>query len=279
MTELQIRDMTIDDIDGAAGLYRSGGWNERRAFLETVLANPSCQPLVGVHDGVVVATGTATVNGPVGWVGSIFVDPSLRRQGLGRAMTDGVCSRLDAAGCATQALIASEDGRPLYEEMGFRIDGWYQILEALALDAAPTPPGGTKLRTMRPDDIDRVGDLDRRVTGEDRRGLFGPLADGGWLLESGDELLGFLIQILPTSAAVIAPNPDDAVCLLDLLRHLGKSRAKTLRAAVVQGNDAGQVLLERGGWGPSFATPRMLRGQSISWEPELIWSLLGFAFG
>lgn len=279
MTELHIRDMAAADIDAAVVLYRSGGWGERGAFLEKLLANPSCQPLVGVRDDAVVATGLATINGPVGWVGSIFVEPSLRSQGLGRAMTEAVCSRLDAAGCTTQELIASEHGRSLYEKMGFRIDGWYQILEALPLDSAPMPPRGTTLRPIRRDDIERIGELDRRATGEDRRGLLGALAVGGWILEAGDELLGFMIQILPDSAALIAPDPDDAACLLNLLRHLGKGRAKTIHAAVVQGNEAGQQRLEDQSWSPTFATPRMLRGQSISWEPQLIWSLLGFAFG
>jgi GNAT superfamily N-acetyltransferase len=271
--------MAAADIDAAVVLYRSGGWGERGPFLEKLLANPSCQPLVGMRDGAIVATGLATVNGSVGWVGSIFVDTSLRSQGLGRVMTEAVCDRLDAAGCTTQALIASEYGKPLYEKMGFRIDGWYQILEAVPLDSAPTPARGATLRPIRPDDIERIGELDRRATGEDRRGLLGALAVGGWLMEAGDELLGFLIQILPDSAALIAPDSGHAACLLDLLRHLGKGRAKTIHAAVVNGNQAGQTALEDRGWGATFETPRMLRGQSILWEPQLIWGLLGFAFG
>ena len=124
MTAFEIRDMTAADIDDAVRLYRSGGWDHERLFLERVLANPACRPLVGVCDGAVTATGLAAINGPVGWVGSIFVDPSQRRRGLGRAMTDAVCARIDAAGCTTQALIASDYGRPIYERMGFRIDAW-----------------------------------------------------------------------------------------------------------------------------------------------------------
>lgn len=279
MADLDIRDMAPADIDAAVTLYKSGGWEERRSFLETVMANPSCRVLVGERDGVVVATGMGTINGPVGWVGSIFVDSTLRRHGYGRAMTDAVCERLDAAGCTTQALIASEYGKPLYEKMGFRIDGWYQILESLPLDAAPIPLAGTSLRPMLPTDIDRVGELDRRATGEDRRGLLGSLVGGAWLLESDKELLGFLIQILPDSAAVVAPDPEDGACLLDLLRHLGNGRVRTVRAAKPKGNEDGQLLLESRDWGPTFAAPRMLRGKSIDWEPTLIWSVLGFSFG
>jgi hypothetical protein len=107
---------------------------------------------------------------------------------------------------------------------------------------------------MRPDDIDRVGELDMRATGEDRRGLLAPLAETGWLLEAGDELLGYLISVLPESAALVAPDPEDAFLLLDLLRHLGNGRAKTVRAMALQGLQPGQGLLERRGWSPTFAT-------------------------
>ena len=279
MTDLEIRDMTAADIDAVATLYRSGGWDHERPFIERLLANPICQSLVGVRDEAVVATGIATINGPVGWAGSIFVDPSHRRRGLGSAITDAVCARIEAAGCVTQALIASEYGRPVYERMGFRIDAWYQILEAPPLDAAPMPPRGTTLRQMRSDDLERVGELDRRATGEDRRGLLGPLSADGWLLETGHRLLGYLIPIEPKCAAVVAPDPLDAACLLDLLRHLGRGRRNTLRAAVLRNDEDRQLFLERRGWGRTFEAPRMRRGQSVDWEPRLIWSLLGFAFG
>ena len=278
MTELQIRDMTVGDIDAAAALYRSGGWGERRSFLERILANPNCQLLAGVRDGAIVATGLATVNGPVGWVGMIFVDPSQRSQGFGRALTEAACARLDEAGCKTQALIASEFGRPLYEKMGFRIEAWYQMMEAPPLDVAPTSRPGTTLRPMRHEDVDRVGRLDLRATGEDRRSLLGPLSESGWLLEAGDELLGFLIG-MPQAAALIAPSPRDATCLLDLLRHLATRSRGNARAAVVLGNEPALRQLESSGWSPTFATPRMLRGESIPWEPALIWGLLGFSFG
>jgi len=279
MTDFQIRAMTAADVEGIAALYQAGGWDARRSFLVRFLANEACQALVGVKDGAVAATGMATVNGSVGWVGSIFVDERLRRQGLGRAMTDAVCDRLDAAGCKTQVLIASEYGRPMYLTMGFEIDGWYQVLESLPLDDAPAPPRGKTLRPMRAADLDRVGRLDMRATGEDRRRLLAPLAETGWLLESGDELLGYLISALPESAALVAPDPEDAVLLLDLLRHLGKGRAKTVRAMALQGGQPGRELLEERGWSPTFSTARMIRGQALAWEPGLIWSLLGFAFG
>jgi hypothetical protein len=133
---------------------------------------------------------------------------------------------------------------------------------------------------MRPDDLDRVGALDRRASGEDRRGLLGGLVDEGWLLEtSGGELRGFLISIMPGAGTIVAPDPGDAACLLELLRHRTAGRSRVARAAVVGTHTAGLRLLEEWGWAQLFETPRMLRGPRIDWDPTLIWSVLSFAFG
>ena len=279
MNDLQIRPMTPADVAPAAAMYRAGGWGERQEYLSWALANPAITPLVGLLDGAVVATGMATVNGDVGWVGSIFVDAALRSRGYGRALTEAACALIDAAGCRTQALIASEYGEPLYDKMGFRVVERYQILRAEPLAEAPAPPRGRTLRPMQPGDLNRVFELDRRATGEDRSRLLASLAGSGWVLESGAELRGFLASILPDCGSVVAPNADDAVCLLDQLRHLAHGRSDSAGAAVPASHVSGRRGLERLGWRPLFDTPRMLRGPDIDWQPPLIWGVLSFGFG
>ncbi len=279
MTKLEIRPMTADDVAPAAAMYLADGWGERREYLEWSVADPAIRPLVGVLDGTIVATGMTTINGPVGWVGSIFVAAALRSRGYGRLMTEAACDLIDAAGCRTQALIASPHGKPLYDKMGFRVVEHYRVLQAGALAAAPVPPPGRVLRPMRPSDLDAVFALDRLATGEDRQGLLTSLTPAGWLLEAGPEVRGFLLSILPDFAAVVATDPQDGVCLLDQLRHLALGRSETACAAVPAACEAAWRGLEALGWEPLFQTPRMLRGPDIEWKPELIWSILSFGFG
>ena len=279
MIVLDIRPMTGDDIAPAVAMYKAGCWGERREFLEWVLANPSTRPLVGVRKGSVVATGMATISGQVGWVGSIFVDRTMRSRGYGRAITDAACELIDAAGCRTQALIASEYGRPLYESMGFRVDAEYQVLEAATIARAPSRPTGRTLRPMRLGDLRRVCSLDRRATAEDRSGLLRALEDRAWVLETDGELLGFVGSILPDSGAVIASNVEDAAALLEHLRHMSHGKARTVQATVPACNPAGIEGLQRLGWSPTFQTPRMLRGADVAWNPAMIWGILSRAWG
>ena len=73
------------------------------------------------------------MNGPVGWIGTIWVAPAARRTGLGRALTEATIEAAESAGCRTLVLVATAEGRPLYERLGFRVATEYRILEASGL--------------------------------------------------------------------------------------------------------------------------------------------------
>ena len=267
----------------------SGEWPGRASFLEWALSNPAIDPLVGILDGRIAATGMGIRNGgpagPIGWVGMIFVDPSLRRRGLGEAITEAVCDRLQESGCATFALIASNLGRPVYARMGFRIDAWYQVWEAAPTSVEPGVPAGTTLRRAGAADLEPIAELDRRATGEGRAAVIERLLDRAWVLETETgSLLAYLAQAQADCAAIVAPNSRDAGVMLDLLRNLGQGRAVAVRAALVRALDgevdpAASAFLAARGWTPTFEAPRMLRGPSIEWNPSLLWGILGFSFG
>ena len=146
----------------------------------------------------------------------------------------------------------------------------------------------TKDQTKRQTVLDLLADEQaKRATGEDRRVLLTGLLDDAWLLEAeapepgedAPELLGFLISILPESATLVAPDPDDAICLLELLRYRASGRARVARAIVVDSHRAGMAALAANGWSQLFETPRMLRGPAVDWDPTMIWSLLSFGLG
>ncbi len=279
MSALQIRRMTPADVPAVAGMMAAGGWVERGGYMAWVLANPSIQALVGEADGAIVASGIATVNGDTGWVGSIFVDATARSRGYGRAITEAVCSLLDAAGCRTQVLMASQYGQPLYESMGFRTDVVYQVLMRRPSPTPPVPPAGRTLRPLAATDLPAILELDRRGTGEDRSALIRPLLEGGWGIEGEGRLRGFLVTLEPNEGTVVAFDPEDGACLLDQLRHLAYGRTDGVRTALPETNGPGLRKLTEVGWKRAFRTPRMLRGPSVEWEPELIWGVLSFGFG
>ena len=154
------------DVDQAADMILSHDWGVRREFLAFAASQPACSPMVAEVDGAIVGTGVGTANGLIGWIGTIFLAPAWRGQGLGRAITQAIIDRLESAGARTLALVATADGRRLYQKMGFEVQTRYRILEAPGI----SPPGGvvSPVRPFQPDDLHAMVALDREGTGEDR---------------------------------------------------------------------------------------------------------------
>ena len=114
----RIRPMLAADILAATRVILDGGWGDRSPFFRWAVDHPTVHPLVADEDGRVVGTGVATANAALGWVGAIFVDVERRRAALGPRSRRPSWRNSSGAGCTTQLLIATDEGRPIYERLG-----------------------------------------------------------------------------------------------------------------------------------------------------------------
>jgi len=279
MDGFEIRDMRRDDVDAAVSLATAQGWRDRRSFYDLVFRTSSCQPIAGVLGGRVIATGLATVNGPVGWLGAVAVEAGVRRRGIGRAITEELCRRLRAAGCATLSLEATDAGRPLYERMGFRPFTTYHQLQADHLADPPAVPAGARVRRVEPADLPAVFELDRLATTEDRSAPLAVLAEaGGWVLERESAVRGFLLPAERAYGPIVAPRFEDGLLLLDLHRHVVPAGGH-VRAGIPEEHAAAWRELVARGWQETWQAPRLIMGPDVSWRPRWIWGQLNSAMG
>jgi len=86
-------------------------WNDPRADIRRKLTEQPELFLVGELDGAIVATVMAGYDGHRGWVHYLAVDPTRRRQGLGRAMMAEVEKELTGRGCPKLGLQIRSDSR------------------------------------------------------------------------------------------------------------------------------------------------------------------------
>jgi GNAT superfamily N-acetyltransferase len=283
----ELRELRAADIDAAVALGTAQGWRDRRRFYDLVLRTSTCQPLAGVLDGGLVATGLATANGPVGWLGAIIVAAEYRGRGLGRVVTEELCRRLRAAGCMTLSLEATDAGRPMYERMGFRLATHYHQIQADHLAERPIEPEGARVRRLEPTDLPDVFELDRAATAEDRSPPLGVLAESeGWVLEDvahgrdgqAGRLRGFLLPSERAYGAIVAPRLEDGLFLLDFHRHVAPAGAH-VRAGIPDEHRAGWQELQSRGWQETWQAPRMLLGPAPDWRPTWIWGQINSAMG
>ena len=161
-----VRDARHEEAGAIADLL------SRAAFGPTVsrlVAFPRTSPhgdvLVAENgDGAAAGAVCCVSFGATGWIGALGVAPEARRHGLGRALTEAAIARLHERGAGTVLLFATDMGRPLYERLGFVIEGAATAWRGTA-GAIPT---GVQVRRLREDDRAAVSELDRAATGEDR---------------------------------------------------------------------------------------------------------------
>jgi GNAT superfamily N-acetyltransferase len=280
-----IRRMTAADVDRTADAMLREGWGDRRVKMGFVAGHPQCVPLIAESDGAVIGTGVATLNGPVAWIGTIWVDPTWRRRGLGRALTEATMEAGETAGCRTFVLVATRVGQPLYEGLGFELQTWYHIKEAPGLtpDAPPSEearvPGPA--RPFRVSDLPAMAALDRAATGEDRRHLLEAFAapDTALCLDRPDGSLGgFVVRAPWGGGATIAPDPDDAMAVLRA-RRLAAGPDRRVRVGLLAENEAGRERLAAEGWTDVWQGPRMILGPMPDWAPSAIWGQFDHAVG
>ena len=280
-----IRRMTLADVDRTADAMRREGWGDRRVKLRFVADHAQCAPLIAEADGSVVGTGVGTFNGPVGWIGTIWVDPDWRRRGLGRALTLATMEAGEATGCRAFVLVATRVGQLLYEGLGFEVQSWYRIKEAPGLGPAASPcltaDTARRSRPFRPSDLPAMAALDQAATGEDRRHLlaaFAAPATAVCVERVDGSLGGFAVRAPWGGGATIAPDPDDAMAVLTARRLVAGPDGR-VRAGLLADNDAGLERLAAAGWTDVWQAPRMIRGPMPDWNPSAIWGQFDHAVG
>jgi GNAT superfamily N-acetyltransferase len=270
--------MTLDDVEPATAALLRGDWGERRAWFEFTVRAEHCDPIVAVVDGEVVGTGVGTRHGTAGWVGTIFVAAEHRRKGIGQALSAAVSEGLEAAGCRTQVLVATELGRPVYERLGFGEATWYRILER---EAEADDGSVGRVRPFEAADLDAAAELDRQATGEARRATIEVCArEPGGLAVAGHDgaLRGWAMRAPWGGVAAIAPDPDDGMRLLRARLRAAPS-GHLLRTGLVESNAEGLRRLVAEGWRESRRIVRMERGDPLEWHPDAIWGQWGMAIG
>ena len=246
--------------------------------MSWIVGHAGCWPFVAEADGVIVGTGVTTVNGPVGWIGTIWVEPAWRGRGLGKALTRATIEAAETAGCRTLILVATAAGQPLYEGFGFRVQTQYRIVEAPGLSVGARDP---RVRAFRPTDLPQMAVLDAPATGEDRAHLLSDLSAAATTqcVERADGSVGgFVIRAPWGGGATIAPDIEDALVILHA-RRLASSPERRVRAGLLEANQTGLRRLLADGWVDAWQAPRMIRGDMPAWQPASIWGQFDHAVG
>jgi GNAT superfamily N-acetyltransferase len=183
-------------------------------------------------------------------VGMIIVDPAMQGRGLGRALMGKL---LHEARNRTVFLNATQEGLPLYTQLGFVASGQvYQHQAVLPAGTVP-PPTPTGVRPMQAGDGERVRRLDLAATGMDRTALLDALFGAGttMVVDRGAGVVAYACARQFGHGVVIGPvvasGARRAADAMDLIAALAdRARGRFLRIDVTEGSGLSAWLTDMG---------------------------------
>ncbi len=124
-----VRNLMPSDVSSAMELSTAANWNQTPEDWRRImhLSPEGCRCIE--DDGKIVATATLLAyDARLAWIGMVLTRPEYRRRGLARRLMEDVIVTSERHGIYTLKLDATDEGRPLYENLGFvvekRVERW-----------------------------------------------------------------------------------------------------------------------------------------------------------
>lgn len=214
-SHIDLVEFTPDHLEGALALSQQAQWPHR--IEDWAMGLALSKGVAAVHQGRVLGTAMATLYGDdVATINMVIVDETMRGLGIGKRLMDFA---LNAASGRECRLVATQDGLPLYEKLGFRET--HRIVQHQGHVSSIQPSEGVEWASTQ--DLTDCLSLDRAACGMDRGSLLGYLAEHGRLavIRRGGSMIGFgAIRHFgrgEVAGPVVAENADDAKMLLSFL--------------------------------------------------------------
>jgi GNAT superfamily N-acetyltransferase len=166
-TDIDIRQLTDADVEGALALSAANGWNQRAADWHMLLQIAPSGSFGAVAGDRVVGTAIGIDYGSYGWIAMMLVDPDHRRQGIGARLLESAMGAIPPE--LPVRLDATPLGRPLYQEYKFELEASLTRYVRPAGAALPAPTDRS-VRALGESDLPAVMRTDDRVSGAHRHG-------------------------------------------------------------------------------------------------------------
>lgn len=257
---------------GRIAYLQPDGWQDIVTYFRFYLETPFCRPLKIEDGGQVVTVGCVILHQQTAWLAHIIVAEDMRRKGLGLAMTEELVRQADRNGRDRQLLIATKMGRPLYEQLGFRLSCEY--LAYGPHDAHDFSPS-SRARPVQRADVPGILELDRQASGEGRQELMALHTDGGWVTADGDgsELRGFYLPAMD-EGLVVARDEDAGLALMQT-----RLAIRDKSAVMPAGNGVANTYLQDRGLQVTRRLARMVRHGDDPLNQQMLFNRIGGHLG
>jgi GNAT superfamily N-acetyltransferase len=270
-----LRKLTKADIPSAVQLSTEAGWNQTSQDWSTLLQLTAEGCLAIEADGELAATTTLLCYGQrLAWIGMVLTRIGYRGRGFARHLLTEALRLADQMQIETVKLDATEQGRPLYEKLGFHceqaVERWWRVEDSGCTDASVAGFAASHNDGWR--------NADQRAFGADRSELLSHLASRNPPLRLGNS---YLFSRPGRISSYLGP------CVCETVESARSLIKRAVRTASVGGwswdllcANADAVTLARDlDFTPKRRLTRMVRGEQQPANEKAIYAIAGFELG
>ena len=245
-------------------------WRDITPAFEFYLSKSFCFPLKAVSAGRIAGIGAAILYQRTGWLAHIIVHPECRDQGIGGGIVLSLLNLMKQRNCETMSLIATDLGYPVYKKTGFLEDGEYIFYKRD--QETSSIPAQDQIIGYNAQFERSVLDLDREISGEDRKDVIVEKLAGSFLCILDNEVTGCYIPDLG-EGLIVARRGEAGLALLKL------KVAGSNRIVIPAQNKSAASFLEQNGFRETLRCWRMVFGPKLEWKPEGLFSRIAGNLG
>lgn len=273
-----LRTLTADDLPAAQRWVHQAGWNQTPQDWLRLLDYQPEGCFVATLDGRPVGSVTTTCYGTgLAWIGMMLVDRNDRGRGIATALMRHSIAYLQQCGVRSIYLDATDQGRPVYERLGFQprwsFHRWEGSGRAEA-DAGSTMPRPLVQTTAQQAVVNRAAlALDCIAFGADRADWLQRLAKDSVVVSADD---GYGMLRPGRLASYLGPvTADNDAAAKAIVRQLVQRARGPIFWDVPSPNRAAQRLAQSLGFQPVRSLLRMAIGEAE--PPPRLTSQFAFA--
>jgi GNAT superfamily N-acetyltransferase len=253
-------------------LRRAGFGSTVGRLLDYPFHDATAKVFVAEDRGALVGTASVASFGATGWIGALGVEPSARRRGTGGALTEQCISWLRERGARTVLLYATDQGRPVYERLGFVPEG-----SATAWRGVAGARRGLIVRRLTDDDRANILTADRAATGENRGNVIEQLRPlRGVAVDDGSGVMGFAVASAWGSGAAIIGRDEEVGLALMSAAAAGPEPATLI---VPDTNPAAAEAVRRWGFARYNTAERMRLGPDPGYVRKRVFGMFNLFWG
>lgn len=282
--ELPLKEFGKQDIPGLIDLSTSVGWDYDLDEITTILSSGKIYGHKNEEGKIISSAAIIEYDSKLASIGMVIVRHEYRGLGFGKKATQKCIESTSKS--ATVMLIATEEGKLMYEKMGFKtVDSVHKFICNKYQPFATSRFNKSRVELLRKEDIPELIMLDNHAVG-DNRGTFLmkriKQAKEALVVRSVEgNIIGYGLSIAGPVNLILGPivAPDSLTANL-IIDKLAKNHHGKIRIDVPSGNESFMSQLEESGFLKVSQPPIMIiNSNELPLRNKTLYGIAAQVFG